>query len=92
MSGGAPLRRTVSAGVGGAIGITGSFGCAVYPDVCGEGSHWADLFSLADEAMYGAKRRGGDGVEMASRQEEPEQETEDDAGRDTGFSSALAPA
>jgi diguanylate cyclase (GGDEF)-like protein len=50
--------------------VTASFGLAVYPESCGEGAHWADLFSLADEAMYAVKRRGGDGVERARCQVE----------------------
>ncbi|MDA0203892.1 MAG: diguanylate cyclase [Acidobacteria bacterium] len=50
--------------------ITASFGVAAYPESCGEGSHWAELFGLADEAMYVAKRRGGDGLERAPYQGE----------------------
>ena len=48
--------------------ITASFGVAVYPESCGEGAHWAELFGLADEAMYAVKGRGGNGVEQALRQ------------------------
>ena len=50
--------------------VTASFGLAVYPESCGEGAHWAELFGLADEAMYVVKRRGGDGVERAECQGE----------------------
>lgn len=79
----------VEDGLGGSIGITGSFGYAVYPDICGEGAHWAELFGFADEAMYEVKRRGGDGVQAAKGRigQEPAE-----AGRDTGFSSELATA
>lgn len=56
--------------------VTASLGLAVYPESCGEGAHWADLFSVADEAMYAVKRRGGDGVELAGRKDEDEARAE----------------
>jgi diguanylate cyclase (GGDEF)-like protein len=52
------------------LSVTASFGVAVYPESCGEGAHWAELFGLADEAMYVVKRRGGNGVERAEPQGE----------------------
>jgi diguanylate cyclase (GGDEF)-like protein len=75
----------VDNGSGGAVRVTGSIGVAVYPDTCGEGSHWADLFGLADEAMYEVKRRGGDSFKLAGK-------PEDQAGRDTDLSSELTRA
>lgn len=65
------LRDTpLQTDTGDSIRLSVSIGGAIYPDTCGEGSHWADLFGLADEAMYEVKRRGGDGVELARRREE----------------------
>lgn len=72
--------------------ITASFGLAVYPESCGEGAHWADLFGLADEAMYAVKRRGGDGVEGALRQAEDAVERPGQGGPAKGHSPELATA
>lgn len=72
--------------------ITASFGLAVYPDSCGEGAHWAELFGLADEAMYKVKRRGGDGVERALRQVQDAVEQPNQFGPVEGHSSELATA
>ena len=72
--------------------ITASFGLAVYPESCGEGAHWAELFGLADEAMYKVKRRGGDGVERASRQVEDVVEAQGPLGPAKGESLELTTA
>jgi diguanylate cyclase (GGDEF)-like protein len=89
----ANLRNTsVETEVGGSIRLTASIGGAIYPDTCGEGSHWADLFGFADEAMYEVKRRGGDGVELAVREDEDDLEAESHADRDAGSSAELTTA
>jgi len=72
--------------------ITASFGLAVYPESCGEGSHWAELFGLADEAMYTVKRRGGDGVERALRLVEGAAEGQGQFGPAEGHSPELTTA
>jgi diguanylate cyclase (GGDEF)-like protein len=82
----------VDNGIGGTIQLGASFGVAVYPDTCGEGSHWADLFSFADEAMYAVKRRGGGGVELAKRRVEHKLEAQVPPGSDAGLSSELTTA
>jgi diguanylate cyclase (GGDEF)-like protein len=46
--------------------LTASFGVATYPETSGEGGDWAEVFGLADEAMYVIKRNGGNGVHAAS--------------------------
>jgi diguanylate cyclase (GGDEF)-like protein len=87
----ANLRNTpVDNDIGGSIHLSASFGAAIYPATCGEGSHWADLFGFADEAMYEVKRRGGDGVELARRRDQDEARGQ--RGRDAGLSSELATA
>jgi diguanylate cyclase (GGDEF)-like protein len=87
----ANLRSTpVHNDLDGPIRLTASFGVAIYPDTCGEGSHWADVFSFADEAMYEVKRRGGDGVEFAKREEAAEADDRPD--RDSDVSSTLTTA
>ena len=87
------LRTTpVETEVGGSIQLTVSIGGALYPATCGEGSHWADLFGFADEAMYAVKRRGGDGVELAKRKDEVNFEAENRPDRDAGLSAELTTA
>lgn len=49
--------------------LTASFGVASYPQTSGEGADWAEVFGLADEAMYVIKRQGGNGVHAADKLE-----------------------
>ena len=71
------------------LSVTASFGFAVYPESCGEGAHWAELFGLADEAMYEVKHRGGDGVEPALPQVEVTVAERSRPASAEGFSPAL---
>lgn len=89
----ASLHNTlVESESGASIRPTASMGFAVYPDTCGEGSHWADLFGLADEAMYAVKRRGGDGVELAKRKDEDDFEAGNHPNRGADSSAELTTA
>lgn len=74
------------------FGVTASFGVAAFPESCGEGAHWAELFGIADEAMYVVKRRGGDGVERALCQVQDAVEQPKQFGPAEGRSPKLATA